>query len=109
MYLAGTASLLYLIGYIIAAARVVDAVAGVEANLAEMMYIDARVKRINELRETKTQEGEPALCSITVFNLKMWSFRITTDKRLSTVFRLPRNKIKLPRLSVHQAAEKQPY
>ena len=60
MYLTGTAPLLYLIGYIIAASRVVDAVAGVEANLAEMMYIDARVKRINELRETKTQEGEPA-------------------------------------------------
>ena len=60
MYLAGTAPLLYLIGYIIAASRVMDAVAGVEMNLAEMMYIDARVKRINELRETKTQEGEPA-------------------------------------------------
>ena len=29
-------------------------------NIAELMYIDARVKRINELRETKTQEGEPA-------------------------------------------------
>ena len=60
MYLAGNASLLYLIGYIIAASRVTDAVAGVEANLAELMYIDSRVKRINELRETKTQEGEPA-------------------------------------------------
>ena len=60
MYLAGTAPLLYFIGYIIAASRVTDAVAGVEANLAEMMYIDSRVKRINELRETKTQEGEPA-------------------------------------------------
>ena len=60
MYLAGTAPLLYLIGYIIAASRVMDAVAGVEMNLAEMMYIDARVKRINELRETETQEGEPA-------------------------------------------------
>lgn len=60
MYLAGAAPLLYLIGYIIAAARIIDAVAGVEMNLAELMYIDARVKRINELRETKTQEGEPA-------------------------------------------------
>ena len=60
MYLAGNASLLYLIGYIIAASRVTDAVAGVEANLAELMYIDSRVKRINELRETETQEGEPA-------------------------------------------------
>lgn len=60
MYLAGTAPLLYFIGYIIAASRVTDAVAGVEANLAELMYIDSRVKRINELRETKTQEGSPA-------------------------------------------------
>ena len=60
MYLAGNASLLYFIGYIIAASRVTDAVAGVEANLAELMYIDSRVKRINELRETETQEGEPA-------------------------------------------------
>lgn len=60
MYMAGAAPLLYLIGYIIAAARIIDAVAGVEMNLAELMYIDARVKRINELRETKTQEGEPA-------------------------------------------------
>ena len=60
MYLAGTAPLLYFIGYIIAASRVTDAVAGVEANLAEMMYIDSRVKRINELRETDVQEGEPA-------------------------------------------------
>ena len=60
MYLAGNASLLYFIGYIIAASRVTDAVAGVEANLAELMYIDSRVKRINELRETDVQEGEPA-------------------------------------------------
>lgn len=60
MYLAGTVSLLYLLGYIIAAARIVDAVGGVEMNIAEMMYLDARIKRINELRETKTQEGEPA-------------------------------------------------
>jgi len=59
MYLAGNASLLYFIGYIIAASRVTDAVAGVEANLAELMYIDSRVKRINELREAETQEGEP--------------------------------------------------
>lgn len=59
MYLAGTAPLLYFIGYIIAAARVVDAVAGIEANLAEMMYLDSRVKRINELRESETQEGAP--------------------------------------------------
>lgn len=60
MYLAGTAPLLYFIGYVIAASRIIDAVAAVEANLAEIMYIDSRVKRINELRETEVQEGSPA-------------------------------------------------
>ncbi|WP_428770249.1 ABC transporter ATP-binding protein [Treponema sp. HNW] len=60
MYLAGSAPLLYFIGYVIAASRIVDAVAAVEANLAEIMYIDSRVKRINELRETAVQEGSPA-------------------------------------------------
>lgn len=60
MYLAGTAPLLYFIGYVIAASRIVDAVAAVEANLAEIMYLDSRVKRINELRETAVQEGSPA-------------------------------------------------
>ncbi|UTY24772.1 ABC transporter ATP-binding protein [Treponema denticola] len=60
MYLAGTASLLYFIGYVIASSRIIDAVAAVEANLAEIMYIDSRVKRINELRETEVQEGSPA-------------------------------------------------
>ncbi|MEL3906132.1 MAG: ABC transporter ATP-binding protein [Treponema sp.] len=60
MYLAGTAPLLYFIGYVIAASRIVDAVAAVEANLAEIMYLDSRVKRINELRETAVQKGSPA-------------------------------------------------
>ena len=60
MYLAGTAPLLYLLGYIIASARMVDAVAGIEMNLAELMYIDSRIKRINELRETEIQTGESA-------------------------------------------------
>ncbi len=60
MYLARTAPLLYFIGYVIASSRIIDAVAAVEANLAEIMYIDSRVKRINELRETEVQEGSPA-------------------------------------------------
>ena len=68
IYLAGEASLLYFIGYILAASRVTDAVAGVEANLAEMMYLDSRVKRINELREAKTQQGVPV--SLEHFGIK---------------------------------------
>ncbi|MBC6712675.1 ABC transporter ATP-binding protein [Treponema sp. Marseille-Q3903] len=68
MYLAGTAPLLYFIGYVIAASRITDAVAGVESNLTELMYIDSRVKRINELRETQTQQGVPV--SLEHFGIK---------------------------------------
>ena len=68
MYLVGTAPLLYFIGYVIAASRITDAVAGVESNLTELMYIDSRVKRINELRETQTQQGVPV--SLEHFGIK---------------------------------------
>ncbi|WP_314848369.1 ABC transporter ATP-binding protein [Treponema lecithinolyticum] len=54
----GEVSLLFLLGYIIAGAKIKDAVAALYMNLAEMMYIDARIKRIKELRQTKIQTGE---------------------------------------------------
>ena len=50
--------LIYVIGFLLASVRLVDAVAAIEENFAEMFYIDARVKRINELRKTKIQRGE---------------------------------------------------
>lgn len=56
----GQTNLLYVFGYIIAAVKLSDAIAGLYENLAEMMYLDARIKRIGELRETKVQEGTQA-------------------------------------------------
>ncbi len=58
IYLRGEAPLLYVIGYLIAAAKIMDGVNGLYMNLAEIMYIDARIKRIKELRGTKIQLGE---------------------------------------------------
>lgn len=57
LYMKGEINLLYLTGYLIAAARIMDGVAGIYANIAEIMYIDARIKRIKELRNTPLQEG----------------------------------------------------
>lgn len=57
LYMKGEINLLYLTGYLIAAARIMDSVAGIYANIAEVMYIDARIKRIKELRNTPLQEG----------------------------------------------------
>lgn len=56
LVLSGQVSLLYLLGYIVAAARIVDAAAGIEANAAEVMYIQARIRRIKSLRNTEKQK-----------------------------------------------------
>ena len=59
LYMTGEINLLYLTGYLIAAARIMDGIAGIYANIAEIMYIDARINRIKELRNTSLQAGEP--------------------------------------------------
>lgn len=48
---------IFVIGYILASVRLVDAVGAIEENFAEMLYLDSRVKRINELRQTEVQKG----------------------------------------------------
>ena len=58
LLMSGEVSLLYFLGYIIAAARMVDEASGVEANLAEVMYISSRVARIKELRDSERQQLE---------------------------------------------------
>jgi ABC transporter, permease/ATP-binding protein len=53
-------SLLYFLGYLIAAVKLSDSVSTLFEGLAELMFVDARVKRIKELKSTETQEGVPA-------------------------------------------------
>lgn len=55
--LRGELSILYGIGYLIAVARMTDAVESVGMNIAELFYMDVRVDRIRELKNTKIQEG----------------------------------------------------
>lgn len=58
LYLKGEATLLYWIGYMVASAKMIDGVSGLHMNLAEIMYIDARIQRIKELRNTEVQKGD---------------------------------------------------
>lgn len=60
LLLAEQVSLLYFLGYLIAAVKLSDSVSTLFEGLAELMYVDARVKRIKELKSTETQEGVPA-------------------------------------------------
>lgn len=50
-------SLLYLIGYIVSAAKISEGLEGVYMFLGEIFYLDARIQRIRELRNTATQKG----------------------------------------------------
>ena len=56
LLISGHTNILYFLGYLVAAARMVDAASGLEANLAEVMYLSARVERIRELRESERQK-----------------------------------------------------
>lgn len=58
IYLKGETSLLYLIGYIMCASKIIDAVNSLLSNFAELMYLDGNLQRIKELRSTEIQSGE---------------------------------------------------
>ena len=58
LYASGSINLLYLIGYIFVAMKMKDIVDGLAANTSELFYLDARIKRIKELRETQVQKGK---------------------------------------------------
>ena len=58
LFIKGEISLLYLIGYLLAAMKLKDATEGIGMNMAELFYIDAMIKRIKEIRNTEVQGGE---------------------------------------------------
>ena len=58
IYLKGEASLLYLIGYILCASKIIDAVNSLLSNFAELMYLDGNLQRIKEFRSTEILSGE---------------------------------------------------
>lgn len=82
MLLNGEVSLLFLLGYIIAAAKIKDAVFGLYINLAEIMYIDSRIKRIKELREVKIQSGEKAELKTYNIEFKDVEFSYNADRKV---------------------------
>ncbi|MDO5714720.1 MAG: ABC transporter ATP-binding protein [Tissierellia bacterium] len=54
----GQITLLYLIGFTIAAAKISLALGGLLSYIGEIFYIDARVRRIREIRNQKVKEGK---------------------------------------------------
>ena len=58
LFVDGKINLLYLVGYVLGAIKIKEAVDGLLGNMAELFYIDARIERSKEIRETPTQEGD---------------------------------------------------
>ena len=58
LLLKGEISVLYLIGYLLAAMKIKDVVDGNKEATMEVFYLDPKIERIKEMREAKTQEGE---------------------------------------------------
>lgn len=78
LYLNGEINILYLIGYIIVGAKVKDMMDGVSAFLAEIFYLDARIKRIKEIWNAEVQEGID--CELDNYNIKLENVSFAYDE-----------------------------
>ncbi|MGT2846596.1 ABC transporter ATP-binding protein [Streptococcus massiliensis] len=58
LYLQGQVPLLYVLGYLLVAVKMMDALEGLTANITELLHIDVAVKQIKSLRETPQQKGK---------------------------------------------------
>ena len=58
MYLNGEITLLYVVGYILAAAKIKNALDAAGAFLSEIFYLDARIERIREIQDAPRQKGK---------------------------------------------------
>ncbi len=58
LLIAGQISVLVLTAYIIAALKIKEAVDTISENVSELYYLDARIQRINAIRNTPVQQGE---------------------------------------------------
>lgn len=55
---AGKISLLYFMGYLLAAMKLKDAAENISFGMMELFYIDAMIQRIKQIKKTEIQQGE---------------------------------------------------
>lgn len=82
LYSSGQLSLLFFVGYIIAATRIIDGISGIYMNMAEVMYLDARIKRIRELYNEPLQEGEECKLDNYDISFKDVTFAYNEDNKV---------------------------
>lgn len=57
LYTKGEIGLLYLIAYVVASIRIVDAVSSLYENMAVLLYADARINRVKEVYANQIEDG----------------------------------------------------
>ncbi|MSU01718.1 ABC transporter ATP-binding protein [Tissierella pigra] len=75
-------SIVYFIAYLLVATKIMSAMDNLHQNMAEILYLDARISRIKELRETSIQEG--VTIDLNSFNIEFRdvNFSYTDKKRI---------------------------
>ncbi|MBU5425102.1 ABC transporter ATP-binding protein/permease [Tissierella pigra] len=75
-------SIVYFIAYLLVATKIMSAMDNLHQNMAEILYLDARISRIKELRETSIQEG--VTIALNSFNIEFRdvNFSYTDKKRI---------------------------
>lgn len=79
MLMSGEISVLVLTAYIIAALKIKEAVETISENVSELYYLDARIERINAIRNAPVQAGEDAGISGCDIRLKDVTFSYNED------------------------------
>ncbi|MBL7574378.1 ATP-binding cassette, subfamily B [Peptoniphilus asaccharolyticus DSM 20463] len=74
--------LIYVIGFLIGSVKLIDGVGAMDENLAELFYIDARTKRINDLKNTKIQAGKDVELEKFDIEFKDISFGYNSDVKV---------------------------
>lgn len=76
-------SILYLIGYLLAAMKIKDIVDASSESIAEVYYLDPRIKRIKEIRESEIQKGKDQ--KINKFDVVLKNVSFSYDKQTNVL------------------------
>ena len=82
MLKAHVVQLVAVIGFVLVSVRLVDAAAVLEEYFAELFYLNARIKRINELRNTTIQTGEDVELNTFDIELSKVEFAYNNDLKV---------------------------
>jgi len=83
LLLANEVSVLYFVGYVIAASKISGGVLGLANYLTELFYLDVRIKRIGEIREYPVQEGKKI--PLTSFDIELSDVGFAYNKDHSVI------------------------